>query len=82
MAIKYVQFLSDVSIGGDYGSISAWARDKHAKSLEPEERGSWLLLHFIRDGKRTGERRRIPITNVAYISEEGDAERKPGKAAQ
>lgn len=79
MAIKYIQFLADVSIGGDHGSITSWTRDKHGKALEPEERGSWLLLHFVNAGKRTGERRRIPITNVAYISEDGE-DGKPGKA--
>lgn len=97
MAIKYIQFLSDVSIGGDLGSITSWSRDKHAKVLEPEERGSWVFLHLLRpevahDAKhegvtltsyvRTGERRRIPLTNVAYITEDGEdrAQAKPSKA--
>lgn len=79
MGIKYIQFLSDVSIGGDTGSITSWSRDKHGKVLEPEERGSWVVLHLVREGTRTGERRRIPLTNVAYITEDGE-ERKPSKA--
>lgn len=84
MGIKYIQFLSDVSIGGDLGSITSWEPGKHRNHLEPEERGSWVVLHLLKttekDGDkvthRTGERRRVPLTNVAYIAEDGD-DRKP-----
>lgn len=72
--IKYAQFISTVSIGGEIASIDAYSHDKHHRLIEPEEKGSWLILHLgKRDeaGKfiRSGERRRIPITNVGYINE-------------
>jgi hypothetical protein len=72
--IQYIQFIADVSVGGDANTITFWSRDKHAKWLEPEERGSWVILHVgatAEDGtfKRSGSVRRVPITNVAYINE-------------
>lgn len=85
--IQYIQFIADVSVGGEYNSITFWSRDKHGKTIEPEERGSWVILHILapdKEGKlsRTGSVRRVPITNVAYIAESVPSDAKPitGKA--
>lgn len=81
--ITFIQFVSEVPIGGDWPAISYWSADKHAKQIHVEERGSWVVLSLGRVGDNgeflpNGKRRRVPITNVVSISEEGEAE-KPSK---
>ena len=76
--IKYVQFIHPVSLGGDVGSINAWSHDKHQHQVDIEEKGNWIILfdkravdeNGVRQYIRTGRRRRVPITSVAYISDE------------
>ena len=80
--IQYIQFIAEVSVGGDHNAISYWGRDKHGKTIAVQERGSYLVLTVLtRDDKGemvpSGSQRRVPITNVAYISELVDAEAKP-----
>jgi hypothetical protein len=79
--ITYVQFVSEVPIGGEFPSISYYSADKHAKTMQIEERGSWIIVHLgaTVDGKWTpnGKRRRVPITNVVSISEEGEVDKAP-----
>lgn len=84
--IQYVQFLAEVSVGGDHNAIPYWSREKHGKTIDIEERGSYLVLVLKApqaDDKGnsamapTGSIRRVPITNVAYISEIRDVQDKP-----
>lgn len=63
--IHYVRFLSPVSIGGEFGALDSWSRDKHGPHIDLEERGNWLVLTI----RATNERRRIPVTNCSYVSE-------------
>jgi hypothetical protein len=73
--ITFIQFINEVTGGGDFPSLPYWSAEKHGRVLEPEEKGSWLILHAVKieDGKpvRTGHRRRTPVTNIASISEAG-----------
>lgn len=83
--IQYIQFIAEVGVGGAYGSISSWSRDKHAKTIDVQERGSYIVLGILEakpDDKGniqlvpTGQVRRVPITNVAYIAEVVDTDAK------
>lgn len=75
--INYIQFVSEVPLGGDFASLPYYSREKHKMRVEVEEKGSWVIIHLLKDdgkGKlvRTGERRRVPITNVVAIIEADD----------
>jgi hypothetical protein len=72
MQIVYVQFVNEVSIGGNFNSISNWSREKHGKAIRCEEKGSYFVLTVIGDGSR----RRVPLTNVAYVSEREEPKAK------
>lgn len=64
MAIKFVQFVHPVA-GGD-GSIEYYSREApRCAKIEVTEKGNWV--HLV--GK-DGRRRRIPMTNVAYIEDD------------
>jgi hypothetical protein len=80
--IKYIQFIAEVSVGGVHNAISYWSQDKHGKEVHIEEKGSWVVLVLgstNAEGEFTpsGQVRRVPITNVAYIGE--SRETKAGK---
>ncbi|MGH7177647.1 MAG: hypothetical protein ACREJC_09725 [Tepidisphaeraceae bacterium] len=72
--IHYVQFKSDISVGGKFGAIPSWQRDKHADVLPLEDRGNFLVLRL-----QNGQQQRIPISNVISIKEDADEPRRPGK---
>lgn len=75
--IDYIRFRESISIGGEFGAIDSWSRDKHANIIQVEEKGNYLILRLckavdangVRTYEPTGHRRRVPITSVAYISE-------------
>lgn len=74
MSIVYIQFGCDVAIGGEFASLTNWSADKHGKMIQPEEKGSWVILHLGKTDEkgvfvRSGQRRRVPITSVDYIAE-------------
>lgn len=67
MSLSYVQFKEPISVGGNYASITAWSRDKHGKDIELVEKGNWIVLTL-----QSGQRRRVPMSNVSFIGEDGD----------
>lgn len=72
--IKYIQFIAEVSVGGSHNAISYWSQDKHGREVHVEEKGSWVILVLgttTPEGEfvPSGQIRRVPITNVAYIGE-------------
>ncbi len=81
--ITFIQFINEVTGDGNFASLPYWSKEKHGRTFEPEEKGSWLLLHAItmEDGKpvRNGKIRRTPVTNIASISEERASEPAPIK---
>lgn len=68
MEIFYLEFTNPVSVGGEFGTLSSWSKQKNGEAIECVEKGSWIVLTIIK-GPNVGERRRIPITSVNYISE-------------
>ena len=66
MAIRYVSFIAPVSLGS-IGSVVAWSEDKHGRDVAILEKGNWMILTILVDSR---VRRRVPMTNVAYISED------------
>lgn len=68
--ITYVQFREPVSVGGDFASINAWSAEKH-RAIECVEKGNWIVLSLPGGGTR-----RVPMSNVAFISDDGK-EKKP-----
>lgn len=86
MQIYYVQFNNDVSIGGDFNAITNWSREKHGKRIQLEEKGSYFVLtlgNTDADGVFTpsGDRRRVPLTSVAYVSEREEPAKPKKKEA-
>lgn len=70
MKITYVQFTGEVSPIGSF-----WSSDKHSKTWSVEEKGSWLVFQSLAEGSEVkSQRRRVPITSVVYIGENGAAE--------
>lgn len=74
MSIKLIVFRRDVvvNVGGDLTTIESWNPTKHGKMLEPELLGNggvhlWML---DREGKRTQNRKYLPVTSIAYIDED------------
>lgn len=65
MKFSYIQFRDPVSVGGDWNSITAWSVDRHASTIEVEEKQGWIILIIKKDSTR----RRVPMSNVTFISE-------------
>lgn len=61
--IIYVQFKSNINVGGTFSEIENWTRKRHGKELQLEEKGNWVILTTS-----TG-RVRVPMTNVGFIQE-------------
>lgn len=73
----YIQFVNEVPGDGDFASFPFWSASKHGKTVQPEERWPWLVLHFGKTDElgsfvRSGVRRRTPIHNIVSVSEEGE----------
>lgn len=69
--IKYVKFKEPVSVGGNYADITSWKRDEHGKSIPLTERGNFLVLELA-----GGDRQRVPMSNVAFIRDDGKDEKR------
>jgi hypothetical protein len=83
MAIRRIQFKHDVAVSigtRDVFTITGYEADKHGKDLDVELSENWLTLYIKVDGKRRSDRRRIPMTSVAYIDETYDSVTVPAKA--
>lgn len=44
--IRYIQFIGPVALP-QLGGSTNWSHDKHKHLAEPEEKGSWVILHFL-----------------------------------
>lgn len=69
--VNYISFIHPVSIGGEFHAINAYSHDKHSKHMEVVEKGPWLTLVL-----KTGGQRRIPMSNIAFISDVEVEEKK------
>lgn len=69
--IRYVSFREPINIGGDWPSIQAWSLDKHGASIKLEEKGNWIVMTCA-----DGTRRRVPLTNVNFVSETQEKQEK------
>jgi len=90
VTIRYIQFIAPVDLGPGIGSATHWSADKHHGKTEIVEAGAWLHVFVVERIKIDGpegpieqvkrlQRRRIPMTNVAYINDDG-VDEKRGKA--
>lgn len=65
--IKYVQFLSDIPIGGHFHSISSWTPNEHGKHLSIEETKRGIMLTVLTEGPQHGETLEVFASNIASI---------------
>lgn len=71
----YCQFIHPIS-APKHGSINGWSSDKHA-DIELELANNWVILTLPDKTKR-----RVPITNVAFLSERADDDEPKAKGTK
>lgn len=71
--IIVVSFKSLVQVGGKHTAIESWRADKHGEDIDLVERGNWIIMTLKGPKIR---RIRVPMSNVADISDDGVDEPK------
>ncbi len=61
--VTYVQFTHVISVGGHHTAFDAWSAQRH-ETIACEVAGNWVVLTLP-----SGERRKVPMTRVVYITE-------------
>lgn len=62
--LVFVQFIHSVSIGGQFATLEYWSSEKHDKVIQCIEKAGWIQLTLV-----NGDKRRVPMTNVSFMSE-------------
>ena len=52
-------------------SVRSWARDRHLTAFSSKTRDGFLRILLVREGKRTGERMAVLITNEGELDRQG-----------
>ena len=78
--IRHIILRGDVAIRigsrGIPADIRGYDHEKHHKDLDVEQREGFVYLYPLLDGKRTGIRKKVPMSSIAYIDE---TDEKPEK---
>lgn len=73
MTIRHIAFRADVAVTigtRDFTSITSWSLEKHAKDIDVEQKEGFVYFYPMKDGKRTGRRKKLPMSSISYIDEE------------
>ncbi len=77
--VNYVAFMPGVSLSvgtRDITSINGYSAEKHGKDLDCEAMANEVRFYVKKNGERTGDRIRMPMTAVASIRETVEAKEK------